>query len=95
MDIWRRKSSKAMAEMIKYCKMDVLILQEYFERIKPYIKSKTHYGNRGECPECGGDNIVISNRRKSAAGIVKLQLKCTDCGKFQTMSEKVFNKLTK
>ncbi|MDJ0503742.1 MAG: ribonuclease H-like domain-containing protein [Nostocales cyanobacterium LE14-WE12] len=93
MDIWRNKSSKAMAEMIKYCKMDVLILQEYFTIINPYIKHKTHYGCRGECPECGSGNIIISNRRKSATGIVKVQLKCKDCGKHHSMGEKQFNKL--
>lgn len=91
MDIWRGKSSKAMAEMIKYCKMDVLILEEYLKILKLYTKPKTSVAEyRCNCPECGSSHVEINKRSVSASGARKLKFRCVDCGKYNTVPEKTF-----
>jgi len=92
LDVWRNRSSKAMNEMIKYCKMDVLILEEYFKILDPYIKPKSSIADyRCNCPNCNSKRMVINQRKVSAAGIKKVSLVCKDCGKYHTISEPTFN----
>ena len=96
MDIWRKKSKKAMAEMIKYCKKDVLILEEYLKIMNPYILSKSRVStSKVNCPECDDSNYFISKRRISAAGTRTVQLQCKGCGKYWALPELTFLKLTK
>lgn len=94
MDIWRKKSSKAMGEMIKYCKMDVLILQEYLNILKPYIKPKTSLdGIRCNCSECGSSNTQKRGKTINAGGSISVRFQCKDCGKYGRSPEKIFDKL--
>lgn len=96
MNIWRKRSRVAMAEMIKYCKMDVLILEEYLKILNPYIKHKTRVSiDVTCCPECDGENSHVKMHRISATGTRVIQLQCTDCGKYYQMSEKTYLRLKK
>jgi uncharacterized protein YprB with RNaseH-like and TPR domain len=85
MDIWRRKSSKAMTEMVKYCKMDVLILEEYFKIMNPYTPPKFHYGDRGNCPECNSNRLKKKMIKITASGTKSQQYQCVDCGKYHSV----------
>ena len=87
------KTKPTLNKMVKYCKRDVQILQDYFEKINPYIKHKTHYAVKGECPECGSDKLRITRRRMNASGTCTVQLNCDECSKYHTMPEKQFNKI--
>ena len=56
-DILLHKDKKAMEDMIKYCKKDVVLLEKVFKALSQHIEPKTHYGvifgeDRGSCPEC-------------------------------------------
>ena len=87
------KDAKAMAEMIKYCKKDVVLLENVFKALNNHIQPKTHFGvifnaDRGSCPECGSDDIVIANRRTMASGTKKIQYKCYTCHKYHSKTEK-------
>lgn len=95
--LWRSvvidKCPKAMEAMIKYCKKDVVLLENVFNRLKTHINSKVHYGvlfggDRGTCPECGSDDIKIDNRRTTATGIKKIQYKCNTCGRYNSKTDK-------
>ena len=88
-----KETIPTLNKMVRYCKRDVKILQEYFEILNSYIPHKTFFNDgRGNCPECNSENIVVSNRRKNASGNVQVQFQCSDCGKFHTVPEKAFNK---
>lgn len=87
------KDAKAMAEMIKYCKKDVILLENVFKALNNHIQPKTHYGvifnsDRGSCPECGSDEIVIANKRTMASGTKKIQYQCRTCNKYHSKTEK-------
>jgi uncharacterized protein YprB with RNaseH-like and TPR domain len=92
-DIVLHKDKVAMAKMIKYCQKDVVLLEQVFNALKNHIEPKTHYGvifgaDRGSCPECGSDELVIANRRTSATGVKKVQLQCKTCNKMHTKTDR-------
>ncbi len=92
-DIVLHKDKAAMDKMIKYCKKDVLLLEQVFKALNSHILPKTHYGvkfggDRGTCPECGSDELVVSMRRVMASGIKKIAYKCNTCHKFHTKTDK-------
>lgn len=87
------KDKKAMELMIKYCKKDVILLEQVFKALNNHIQPKTHFGvifgqDRGSCPECGSDELYISMRRVMASGVKKIQYKCKVCGKLHSKTDK-------
>lgn len=87
------KDEKAMADMIKYCKRDVILLEKIYKELSKHTESKTHYGvifgaDRGSCPECGSDDIIHNGRRVSATGLIKLRLQCKTCYKYFQKTDK-------
>lgn len=92
-DIMLNKCKVSMAKMVKYCKMDVIVLEKVFKELSNHIEAKTHYGvtfgaDRGSCPECGSDEIIINKRRTSATGVKKIQYICKTCFKTHTKTDK-------
>lgn len=87
MKIWRERSSKAMTEMIKYCKQDVLLLERVYVRLKPIIKVKVAVvrERQSSCPECGSDHTVANKTTLKPTGNVAVQFHCRNCGKYHTM----------
>ena len=92
-DIVLHKDTKAMDAMIKYCKKDVVLLEQVFKALNSHILAKTHYGvrfnqDRGSCPECGSDNLLRGRMMVSASGVKKIQFRCGTCGKHHTKVDK-------
>ena len=96
-DLWKdillHKDKIAMEKMIKYCKKDVVLLEKVFTELKNHIEPKTHYGvifgqDRGTCPECGSDELIRTNKRTTASGLVKIQYKCKTCNKMHSKTDK-------
>jgi len=89
------KCKKALTEMIAYCDNDVISQSEVFEKMKPYIKNKSHIGGSvRSCPECGSANVHIKCHKTSAAGHKKVQFQCQEkgCGKYHTVAASRFEK---
>ena len=87
---------KALKEMVEYCKNDVLILEKVYNEMSPYILAKTHHGvltgkGKHSCPECGSEHVKLSQRRYTVTGTPRIQLQCTQCGKFHTVSQRTFD----
>lgn len=80
------ETKPTLNKMVKYCKRDVKILQEYFEILNQYTKHKTHYGDKGNCPECNSDRLVNAKLRVSATLGQRVQYQCLDCGKYHTIN---------
>jgi hypothetical protein len=82
-----------MEKMIKYCKKDVTLLEQVFKALNNHIESKTHYGvifgqDRGSCPECGSDDIIVNLRRTTSTGVKKIQYICKTCHKMHSKTDK-------
>lgn len=96
LDLWKRVVIKndrdSLSDMVRYNKRDVQLLEQVYEKLRPYFPEKLHVsGVARECPACGG-RMIVSKRRISAAGRKTVQLRCPDCGKFHSIAE---SKLTK
>jgi DNA polymerase elongation subunit (family B) len=92
-DIMLKNCTKSMKIMIDYCIQDVVLLEKVHKALNNHIPSKTHYGvifggDRGSCPECGSDEVIKNNRRVMASGLVKIQMKCKNCGKLHSKTDK-------
>ena len=93
-DLWKdialKNDKVAMAKMIKYCKMDVVLLEKVHKKLSNHIAPKTHYGvifgmDRGSCPECGNDDSNLLIKRGfaySPAGTKMAVINCKVCGKY-------------
>lgn len=88
--------NKAMDKMIKYCKVDVIRLQQVFDQINPYSEPKSHMGvlkgnSRCSCSSCGSKNTYKRKSVITASGLKHVQLQCQDCGKYHQVPEAVYN----
>lgn len=92
-DITLFNKVSALNKMITYCKHDVITLERIFQKLNPYIKSKSNKGNitnSCSCPECGSNNSISNGTRILASGLIKRRLHCQDCGKYYSISEKKY-----
>lgn len=76
---------KAMAKMVKYCKVDVIRLSQIYKEMESYIEPQTHmgmflHGHKSNCSKCGSDKIAKQGVRVSAAGSKRQAYQCQACG---------------
>ena len=87
------KDEKALDKMVKYCDNDVIILEQVFNKLKPYVQAKVSVADdRRHCPECGNDSMVIHHNRTLASGAKQTTMRCTNCGKFNSIPTSLLNK---
>jgi len=95
--LWRNivlnKDPKAMADMIKYCKKDVVLLEKVHKELAKHMEAKTHYGvifgaDRGSCPECGSDELIKQRDKVLASGLRRILYQCKTCGKYSQKTDK-------
>ncbi len=70
--------------MVEYCDKVVLVLEEVYQIIKPYITHNTHFGVKNGtkkycCPNCGSGNVLLNGTDVTAAGTVKRRIRCKEC----------------
>jgi DNA polymerase elongation subunit (family B) len=96
-DLWKNIAlndcERSMNKMVKYCKQDVNLLEKIFIELQNHIPVKTHAGvlqgkKKRSCPRCGSDRVKVNLTKVSAAGIVKKQLQCKNCGGHHTVAAK-------
>lgn len=83
-------SKKAVKEMVKYNKVDVIKLEEVYQRLLPYMKNPPHRGvlaghdRHYSCKNCGSDHVKLNGIRHTAAGLAKQEIQCKDCHAYST-----------
>lgn len=88
---------KAMEKMEKYCKVDVIRLQQIYDKLNIFSKHKTHVGvlmgnDKCSCPNCGSDNYYHQGKVVSAVGVIKHRMQCKDCFKYYRVSHTDYEK---
>lgn len=88
--------NKALNEMVRYCKMDVTVLEDVYMILNPYVKEKMHLGvmlggNRWDCPKCASGDIQLNGVKYTAAGLRQQQIRCKKCKHQWVTSIKVVN----
>lgn len=102
-DLWDRVmqgEKKALADMVTYCKQDVLLLEAVHGKLMDFAKPPTHVGvatggDRLSCPYCGSMNCKVQQTRVTAAGTVRRKMECRSCGHFFTVADGVYRGVLK
>jgi uncharacterized protein YprB with RNaseH-like and TPR domain len=95
-DVLLRDDRKRLAEMVKYNKQDVVLLEQVYDRLADHVVPKTHVGvlqgnDRWTCAYCGSEDVIVNKtRRITAAGTVQKQMLCQDCGRYYSIAMKSY-----
>lgn len=81
----RSGDEKALAYMLKYNKMDVVVLEELYLKIRPYIKSHPNFNlfmeTDGVCSTCGSENLKKNGYYNTTVNRYDSYV-CKDCGSY-------------
>lgn len=94
-EIVLRRDAAAMQRMIDYCKKDVVLLEQVWRRLSEVMPHKSHAGvlaggERWSCPKDGSTNVYLRQLRSTAAGVVRYEMRCRDCGSYYTIGEPAY-----
>lgn len=94
-DICEHKSKEALDKMVDYCEQDVILLEDVYHCISPYIYHNTNFavlkgGHKWHCPECASENVQLSHTDATAMGVIRRHMKCNDCRKFFKISNRTY-----
>jgi hypothetical protein len=72
---------KARRKMARYCAQDVRLLEQVYERVKPYVFNHPHMGTTGplQCPACGSNRTQSRGVRRTKASFIN-RSQCQACG---------------
>lgn len=88
-DLWRRAyhgDEKALAEMRRYNRRDVELLEDVFEAMRPYVSNlkRTVIADEWDqhaCPNCGSVDLQRRGYQYTQAAAYK-KYRCNDCGRY-------------
>ena len=89
------KSKKALQKMVDYCEQDVLLLEDVFNVMMPYIDHNTNYAvlanaPKWACPECASKKVKLHHTDTTPMGYIKRHMKCNSCKKSYHISNKSY-----
>ena len=75
---------EALDSMVKYCDMDIVVLEDVFLVLQSYVRQNIHAGTLNEgrkcdCPACGSERTDYLKLNVTAAGTPKRLMKCEIC----------------
>ena len=76
---------QALKDMVKYCEMDIIVLEDVFLTLQNYTLNNTHVGShngklKASCPSCGSEDIALLKNSFTAKGTIKRVMECSPCG---------------
>ena len=87
----------ALKKMIEYCEQDVILLEDVFHVLSPYIDHNTNhavqeggYSDKWKCPNCTSDKVQLSHTDTTPLGYIRRNMKCRVCKKQYTVSNKTY-----
>lgn len=94
-DLWKdivlKNCPIAMEKMLTYCRQDVVLLEEVWERLSKVVPHKSHAGvlagdPKWTSPVNGNTNVKVSKTRVTAGGNIQYQMQDLDNGVYYTIS---------
>jgi len=85
----------ALQRMIDYCEQDVILLEDVFHALSPYVDHNTNHSvhnNKGKayCPNCASKEVQLSHTDTTPRGYIKRHMKCNTCKKQYPISNKTY-----
>lgn len=84
-DVVEGNSQKRLDEMVKYCERDVILLEDVFYVLAPYVDHNTNFsvlsgGPKWGCPHCASLKVKMHRTDTTAMGYIRRFMKC-ECNK--------------
>lgn len=101
-DMWKAivegNDDKALERMIKYCERDVILLEDVYFCLSPFITHNNNFavlkgGERWDCPECTSKRVKMFRTYSTAMGTIRREMKCNDCKKQYRVSNKTYMRM--
>jgi hypothetical protein len=94
-DVVENKKPEALQKMIAYCNNDVVLLEDVYHALAPYITHNNNFGtllggNKHYCPECASNDVILDKTYTTATGTIKRRMRCNKCGKYYVVSNKTY-----
>lgn len=96
-DMWKKiveeDDEQALANMISYCERDVIVLEDVYFVLSPFIDHNNNFavlrgGEKWHCPECASKKVKMYRTYTTPMGVVRREMKCNDCRKQYKISNK-------
>lgn len=86
---------EALDNMVKYCKVDVVVLEDVYTAMQHYIKPNSHAGvangmAKYSCPICGCEEIELIKNDVTEKGTISRVVKCKSCTHHYNISNKSY-----
>lgn len=89
---------KSWSTMLSYCKRDVLLTEQYYYKLRPFITNHPNVnmfhdhgvGGRLKCPACGSGKLKAKGWRYTNSG-KRQRVQCGACGHYSTLMGKANN----
>jgi len=85
----------ALEMMIRYCEQDVILLEDAFFVLSPFINHNNNFaaltgGKRWDCPECASSDVKMFRTYSTPMGVIRREMKCNNCKKQYKVSNKTY-----
>jgi len=97
-DITEDKCPDALAKMVKYCEQDVILLEDVYTCMSPYIYHNTNFAvlhgkDKWNCPECTSDDVNMYHTYTTPMGVIRRNMRCSVCKKQYRISNKTYTNM--
>jgi len=98
-DMWKKiveeGDEEALNKMIEYCNNDVILLEDTFFVISPFINHNNNFailtgGEKWHCPECASEDVEMYRTYSTPMGIIRRKMKCNACRKQYRISNRTY-----
>ena len=85
----------ALNRMIKYCEHDVIINEDAFFVLSPFINHNNNFAvltghDKWDCPECASEDVDMFRTYSTPIGIIRREMKCNNCKKQYRISNRTY-----
>lgn len=98
-DMWKKcvdGDKQALKDMVTYCDMDIIVLEDVYLTLQNYIKPNTHVGvHQGNlkhsCPTCGNStDLQLLKNDVTEKGTISRVIECNSCGQNYNISNSAY-----
>lgn len=73
----------SIKSVIAHCKADIEVTEEFYYRMRPFIRQHPRVGGRSECRSCGAEDWEKRGKALTINLGPRLKLRCRQCGSWE------------
>jgi len=97
-DVVEGKCEKALKKMLDYCDQDIILLEDVFNALNPYVYHNTNFAvlhgkDKWDCPDCTSTDVDMYHTYTTPMGVIRRNMRCNDCFKQYRISNKTYTQM--